>query len=253
MKGFINKIINNDCLKVLEKIEDNSIDLIITSPPYNVGVNYDRYDDLQDVIEYIKFITEVAKELYRVIKVDGRACINVPCDGKMKINGHSEKCDISYIVKKVFYESGFKFRDKIYWDKENIKSRTAWGSFESASDPNILLKFEEIIVFFKESKKKIKLNNNINEIIDRDFVKYSNGHWVIPGEKRNSNGCPAPFPQEIPRRLIELYSYRGDIVLDPFSGNGTTCVVAKKLGRNYIGIELSEKYFQYSIKRIEKL
>lgn len=253
MDSLINKIINNDCLEVLKKIEDNSIDLIITSPPYNVGVKYDKYNDSREMDEYINFLIEVAKELYRVIKVDGRVCINIPCDGKMKINGDSVKCDISYIVKKIFYESGFKFRDKIYWDKENIKSRTAWGSFESASDPNILLKFEEIIVFFKGSKKKEKLNNNINELIDRDFIKYSNGHWVIPGEKKSNNGCPAPFPQEVPRRLIELYSYRGDIVLDPFSGNGTTCVVAKKLGRNYIGIELSEKYFEYSIKRIEKL
>ena len=206
MESLINKIINNDCLEILKKIEDNSIDLIITSPPYNIGVKYDKFNDSKEMDEYVEFLTKVAEELYRVIKVDGRVCINIPCDGKMKMNGYSVKCDISYIVKKVFYESGFKFRDKIYWDKENIKSRTAWGSFESASDPNILLKFEEIIVFFKGSKKKIKLNENINELIDRDFIKYSNGHWVIPGEKKRNKGCPAPFPQEVPKRLIELYS-----------------------------------------------
>lgn len=252
MDSFKNNIINDDCLEVLKKMDANSIDLIITSPPYNLGVKYDEYNDSQEMEQYIKFLGEVAKELYRVIKMDGRVCINIACDGKMKISGDMVKCDISYMVKKVFYESGFKFRDKIYWDKENIKSRNAWGSFESASDPNILLGFEEIIVFFKESRKREKTNDNINELINNDFIKYTNGHWIISGQKKKG-GCPAPFPQEIPRRLIELYSYRGDIILDPFSGNGTTCVVAKKLGRNYIGIELSKNYCKYSLKQIEKL
>lgn len=168
-------------------------------------------------------------------------------DARVKI-----KCDISYIIKNVFYNAGFKYRDKIYWDKQNLKNLTAWGSYESSSDPNILLPFEEIVILYKQTKKKQKMGTNVNEMIDKEFKEYVNGHWVINGEVRGRemDNCPAPFPQEIPSRLIKLFSYRGDIVLDPFSGNGTTCVVAKKLGRNYIGFELSKKYTDYANRRI---
>lgn len=256
MDSFINEIVNIDCLIGLEKIESDSIDLVVTSPPYNLGIPYDEYDDNKTIDEYKDFMNKVSKELFRVIKPDGRVCINIPCDGKMKVNGKEKiKRDISYIIKSIFYNAGFNYRDKIYWDKLNLKNRTAWGSYESASDPNILLPFEEIVVFYKQTKKKEKIATNVNEMIDKEFQEYSNGHWVIKGEvgKDKNDGCPAPFPQEIPNRLIKMFSYREDIVLDPFSGNGTTCVVAKKLGRRYIGFELSKKYTEYAIKRINRL
>lgn len=258
MDNYINQIINIDCLIGLEKIESDSVDLVVTSPPYNVGIAYDEYDDNKTIDEYIDFITKISEVLFRVIKPNGRVCINIPCDGKMKLNDEEKiKCDISYIIKNIFYDTGFKYRDKIYWDKQNLKSVTAWGSYESASAPNILLPFEEIVVFYKQTKKKEKIATNINEMIDNEFQEYSKGHWVIKGEarkgKRKKDSCPAPFPQEIPSRLIKMFSYRDDIVLDPFSGNGTTCVVAKKLGRKYIGFEISKKYTDYANKRINNL
>lgn len=253
MSNFINQIKQIDCLIGLEEMQDNSVDLIVTSPPYNLGIRYDMYDDNKTIEEYTDFMDKVSKALFRVIKPNGRVCINIPCDGMMKLDEKEKiKCDISYIVKNVFYNSGFKYRDKIYWDKQNLKRLTAWGSYESASNPNILLPFEEIVVFYKLKRKKEKIKDNINEMIDKEFQEYSNGHWAIKGE-RKKDGCPAPFPQEIPERLIKMFSYRGDIVLDPFCGNGTTCVVAKKLGRKYIGFELSKKYTDYANKRISML
>jgi site-specific DNA-methyltransferase (adenine-specific) len=255
MDSFINQIINIDCLIGLEKIESDSIDLVVTSPPYNLGIPYDEYDDNKTIDEYIGFMNKVSKELFRVIKPNGRICINIPCDGSMKLNDNEKiKYDISYIIKNTFYNVGFKYRDKIYWDKQNLKSVTAWGSYESSSDPNILLPFEEIIVFYKQTKKKEKIADNVNEMIDKEFQEYSNGHWVIKGEvRKGKNSCPAPFPQEIPNRLIKMFSYRDDIVLDPFCGNGTTCLVARKLARKYIGFELSKKYTDYAINRINRL
>lgn len=258
MESFINQIINIDCLIGLEKIESDSIDLVVTSPPYNLGIAYDEYDDNKTIDEYIKFIREVSKELFRIVKPDGRVCINIPCDGSMRQNDKQKiKVDISCIIKYIFYNTGFKYRDKIYWDKQNLKKVTAWGSYESSSNPNILLPFEEVVVFYKKMRKKEKVGTNINEMIDKEFKEYSNGHWVIKGESRKGSNkkdsCPATFPQEIPSRLIKMFSYRGDIVLDPFSGNGTTCLVAKKLGRKYIGFELSKKYTDYANRRISRL
>lgn len=253
MDNFINQIINIDCLMGLEKLGSDSVDLVVTSPPYNLGIAYDVYDDNKTIDEYKDFINKVSKALFKVIKPNGRVCINVPCDGNMKLNDKEKiKCDISYIIKDVFYNTGFKYRDKIYWDKQNLKNPRARGSYESSSNPNILLPFEEIIVFYKNIRKKEKITTNVNEMIDKEFEECSNGHWIIKGEKRK-DGCPAPFPQEIPNRLIKMFSYREDIVLDPFSGNGTTCLVAKKLGRKYIGFEISEKYTNYAINRINRL
>ncbi|AOR23760.1 DNA-methyltransferase [Clostridium taeniosporum] len=254
MENLINKIINIDCLEGLNKIQENSIDLVVTSPPYNLNILYDEYNDNKTIKEYIEFISKVSNELFRVIKGNGRVCINIPCDGKMNLNNIEKvKCDISYMIKDIFYKTGFKYRDKIYWDKQNFRSRTAWGSYESASNPNILLPFEEIIVLYKGTKKKEKINGNLNELIDKEFQEISNGHWIIKGVKAKKDNCPVPFPQEIPSRLIKLFSYRGDIILDPFCGSGTSCMVAKKLGRKYIGFELSKKYTEQANKRINQL
>lgn len=254
MENLIDNVINMDCLEGMLYIEDDSIDLVVTSPNYNLKIKYDVCNDCVTKEKYIKFMTKIAQELHRVIKPDGRVCLNIPCDGNMlNENGEEEKCDITYMIKEIFYNTGFKYRNKIYWDKKHLSDNTARGSYESASSPNILLPFEEIIIFYKEDKKKLK-DGDINEMIDSEFWEYTNGHWIIDGEKnKNKKLCPVPFPQEIPARLIKLFSYRGDIVLDPFSGNGTTCLVAKKLGRHYIGFEISEQYSKHSNNEIRKI
>lgn len=253
MKDLLNQILNINCLDGLKLIDDSSIDLVVTSPPYNLAIPYDEYDDSKAIKDYSEFISNVSKELYRVLKSDGRVCINVPCDGKME----ETKVDIGYLIRDIFYNVGFNYKDLILWDKNHLSSRNAWGSFGSASCPNILLPFEEIIVFYKGDKNKHKKEGNgIKELIDKDFIEYTNGHWRIDGEKakdKTKYPCPVPFPQKIPKRLIQLYSYRDDIVLDPFSGNGTTCIVAKKLGRNFIGFELSKEYVTKSIKNLNRL
>lgn len=254
MKNLINKITNIDCFEGFKTIEDKSIDLIVTSPPYNLGIEYDMYNDRLPLNEYLKTIEELSKELFRIVKDDGRICINIAVDGKIDPD-NDEKIDILYKVKDLFYKTGFKYREQIFWDKENLKSRTAWGSFESASCPNVLLPFEVILVFYKVSRKKY-ISESVKEMINSDFSEYTNGHWKIKGEKEdrdNKQTCPVPFPQELVKRLIQLYSYRNDLVLDPFSGNGTTCIVAKKLGRQFIGFEISENYYNASLKKLKKV
>lgn len=253
MCNYINKIINVDCLEGLKKIEKDSIDLVITSPPYNFNIKYDSYNDDLTIERYLQFIQDVAEKLYEIIKSDGRVCINIPCDGSMRINEKDKvKCDTSFMIKEIFYKSGFKYRDKIYWDKNNFKSRTAWGSFKSCSSPNILLKFEEIVVFYKGERRKEKTNDFCTSDINKDeFIKYTNGHWVICGKSnKKSDECPVPFPEELVERLIKLFSYTNDIVLDPFCGSGTTCIVANRLKRRYTGFEISKKYVDDANKKI---
>lgn len=257
MDNLINKIVNIDCLDGFKQLSDSSIDLIVTSPPYNLDIKYDNYNDKQPIEDYFNFIDTVAQNMYRVLKDDGRACINIPIDGSMIKNLNSskekEKIDIIFKVKSIFYSNGFKYKDQILWDKEHLSSNTARGSFESASSPYILLPFEVILVFFKKSKKKFK-PNSIKELIDSDFNQYTNGHWKIKGvSKKSKNSCPVPYPQELVKRLILLYSYRDDLILDPFSGNGTTCLVAKKLGRQFIGFEISKNYYDTSISKLKKI
>lgn len=310
MKDLINTIVNGDCIQVMKGITNNQIDLVVTSPPYNLRIPYDKYDDDRPLDEYTNFIEQVAKELYRITKDDGRVCVNIPCDGKMRtVGSEREKCDISYIIKDIFYKVGFKYRDKIYWDKQNVRARNACGHIGT---PYILLPFEEIVIFYKENRKEEKREDSKIDITLSEINKYAyghwkiekidapedeclvplpekmpfilsngyweirkidvpedegpallsekipyiliNGHWEIKGEnKQAKDECPAPFPEEIPYRLIKLYSYVNDVVLDPFAGSGTTCVVAKKLQRKFIGIEISEKYANDAKNRLSKV
>lgn len=253
LKGKITCI---DCLAGFKAIPDSSIDLIITSPPYNFKIKYDTYDDNKSKDDYFNFIKTVAKCMFNVIKDDGRVCINVPIDGSMYTNEtdvKKQKIDIIFEIKSIFYEVGFKYKDQIFWDKEHLSSKTAFGSYESASCPNILLPFEVVLVFYKKSKKKYN-KPLIKEFINTDYTIYTNGHWKIKGvTNKIKNKCPVPYPEELVKRLILLYSYSNELILDPFSGNGTTCLVAKKLRRQFIGFEISTNYCDYSNEILENI
>lgn len=237
------QIINADFLNV--NIPDDSIDLIVTSPPYNVGIQYNSHDDTISYDEYLRWTEKWLRKAFQLIKPDGRMCLNVPLD-KNKGGQQSVYADITAIAKKV----GWKYHSTIIWNEGNISRRTAWGSWLSASAPYVIAPVETIIILYKETWKKKKKGKS--DITKEEFIEWTNGLWTFSGESKKKIGHPAPFPIELPKRCIKLFSYVGDTVLDPFLGSGSTVIAAYKLNRQAIGVEIDEKYFKLAIERVSK-
>ena len=239
-----------NCLDRLSEIEESSVNLCITSPPYNVDLGnnkfnkkkYDVYEDSLPHEDYIKFLRKVFKHVYKTLTMDGRLCINIG-DGK---NGQVPT--VANLTAELF-DIGYKPMTTIIWSKKNIGNRTAWGSYMSPSCPSFPTPFEYILVFYKKHKKL--QHEGETDLTKHEFIKFANGLWEFPGE--NSSDHPAAFPMELPHRLIKMLSFIGDTVLDPFAGSGTTLVAAKRLKRKYIGIEMSDQYFQMCKKRLKSV
>ncbi len=225
----------------MSELPENSIHLMITSPPYNVTKEYDENLSLE---EYLNFLTKVMSETYRVLVPGGRACINIANLGrKPYIPMHS------YIIQKML-DIGYLMRGEIIWNKASSASpSTAWGSWLSAANPVLRDIHEYILIFSKEtfSRKKGKKENTIKK---EQFLEWTKSVWTFPAVSAKKIGHPAPFPEELPYRLIQLYSFKDDVVLDPFVGSGTTCLVALKTGRNYIGYDNNPDYVKLAEKRI---
>lgn len=234
-------IYNEDFLKT--HLKDEVIDLIVTSPPYNVGIDYSQYKDSDSYVEYVEFSKKWFTQAYRVLKKDGRMCLNIPLD-KNKGGNKSVGADLTVIAKK----AGFKYHSTIIWNEGNISRRTAWGSFMSASAPYVIAPVELIAVLYKESWKK--LSRGVSDTTKKEFMDWTNGIWTFNGESKKKVGHPAPFPIELPKRCIKLFSYVGDIVLDPFLGSGTTLIASHMLKRKGVGIDIDLEYFDLSVKRI---
>ena len=236
-----NKIYNEDCLSGMKKISDNTVNCIITSPPYNVGLDYDEYKDNKPYYDYLSWIKDIFTESYRVLAEDGRMCINIG-DGKNgSIPTHS---DFIQIAKEI----GFHILTIIIWNKNTTSNRTAWGSFMSPSCPSFPRCFEYILVFSKTHKLSHK---GISTIEKKEFIEWSNGMWSFNCESLKKIGHPAAFPVELPTRCIKLFTYEGDVVLDPFIGSGTTAVACIRENRKFIGFETSDEYFKLSNNRIK--
>lgn len=241
VKGI--ELINGDFLKI--DFPENSIDLVVTSPPYNVGIDYKTHNDSVSYSEYLEWTAEWLRKLLALLKGDGRACINIPLD-KNKGGQQSVYADITVLAKKV----GFKYHSTIIWNEGNISRRTAWGSWLSASAPYVIAPVETIVVLYKNSWKKQRKGKS--DITKEEFIEWTNGLWTFSGESKKRVGHPAPFPVELPKRCIKLFSFVGDTVLDPFLGSGTTAIAAFKLNRKVVGVEIDPSYFQLAIKRIKK-
>jgi len=246
--GFeINKIYCGDCLETMSQIPNNFIDLIITSPPYNFGLDeYDTHTDTKSWNEYFDTLYQVWHQSHRILKPGGRICIVVQPLFSDYIPTH-------HIISQQLRDLGFLFKAEVIWEKHNWNCKyTAWGSWKSPSMPYLKYTWEFIEVFCKGSQKKAGENQNI-DITSEEFKKWVYSRWEIAPESRMKEfGHPSMFPEEIPYRLIRLFSYVGDLVLDPFNGVGTTTLVAHKLQRNYIGIDISEQYCQKALERIEE-
>jgi len=238
-------IIYNDDFLTTQFVEESSIDLIVTSPPYNVDVHYNSFDDTIPYKKYLEFTELWLDKALKLSKEDGRLCLNIPLD-KNKGGQQSVYADIVNIAKKV----GWKYHSTIVWNEGNISRRTAWGSWLSPSAPYVIAPVEMIVVMYKNVwKKKSKGESDITK---EEFIDWTSGVWTFPGESRKRVNHPAPFPVELPKRCIKLFSYIGDTVLDPFLGSGSTLVACALLNRKGIGIEIDEGYCEIAKNRLEK-
>ncbi|GAB6075362.1 DNA-methyltransferase [Desulfurobacterium crinifex] len=236
---------NNDFITVdLNKYKD-SVDLIVTSPPYNLAIEYGKHRDDASYEEYLGFTELWLKKALFLLKEGGRLCLNVPLD-KNKNGLKPVYADIVKIARDV----GFGYQSTIVWNEQNISRRTAWGSWLSASAPYVIAPVEMIVLLYKGHwKKKEKGESTITK---EEFIEWTNGVWTFPGESKKRIGHPAPFPLELPRRCIRMFSYKGDVILDPFVGSGTTLIAAFLEGRKGIGIELDEDYVKLAVRRISE-
>lgn len=240
-KNLENKIILGSAEKMNE-IPDNSIHLMITSPPYNVSKEYD--DDLS-LREYLQLLENSFKETYRVLVYGRRVCINVANLGRKPY------IPLSDYISKIMIEIGYKMRGEIIWNKAASASpSTAWGSWQSAANP-ILRDVHEYILIFSKGDYKREKGNKENTISKEQFLEWTKSIWTMNAESARRIGHSAPFPEELPYRLIQLYSFKNDIVLDPFIGSGTTAISALKSERKYVGYEINQEYIELAEKRID--
>ena len=239
---LIDTIILGDALEVLKTFPDEFVDLIITSPPYNCGIDYGIYKDNLSWVDYYKWCTDWLRELFRVLKNDGRFCLNHYLSLGQSNNRHSPLMKLNEMA----IELGFKHHGIAIWTDTTLTKRTAWGSWLSASAPYINSPYEGILILYKDKWKKEK--EGTSTISKDDFMKACSGIWNIGTDKKRLT--PATFPEKLPLLCINLLSYENDIILDPFMGSGTTALVSKKLGRHYIGIELNPEYVKMAKKRL---
>ena len=236
----VNKIFCKSSEK-MDELPDNSVHLMVTSPPYNVSKEYD--DDLS-LNEYLNLLNTVWRETYRVLVPGGRACVNVANLGrKPYIPLHT------YIIEGM-QEIGYLMRGEIIWNKASSASpSTAWGSWLSAANPVLRDIHEYILVFSKETFSR-KKENRENTIKKEEFLEWTKSIWSFSAVSARQIGHPAPFPEELPHRLIQLYTFKDDVVLDPFVGSGSSCLSAIKDKRNYVGYDIDSGYVKLAENRI---
>jgi len=257
------QIICGDAKAVLHKMSDESVHLAITSPPYNVGLAYDSHNDKMPYRKYLAWLMPFWSELFRVLVPGGRFALNIAPTSIKDFR------PIHYDMARRLIHLGFIMRTEILWYKQTMRRRTAWGSFRSPSNPHIIPSWEYVLVFSK-GMWNLPGNKADADISSEDFIKYSDGFWQIPPETRGrqpfldslypprrgrkapeaKEGHPAPFPEELIKRLIKFYSYKNNVVLDPFGGIGTVAAVAARTERHYVHIDLSQKYCSVAAERV---
>ncbi len=242
--AFENKILCGDSEEILKNLPDNSIDLIFTSPPYNFGLQYENSEDGIDWNKYFDKLFKIFYQCIRVLKYGGRIIVNVqPL--------YSDYIPIHHIISNYFMENKLIWRSEILWEKHNYNAKyTAWGSWKSPSNPYLKYTWEYLEVFSKGTLKHEGSSDNI-DISDEEFKKWVYAKWEIAPE-RNMNAFqhPAMFPEKLVERILKLFSFENDIILDPFNGVGTTTKMAKQLGRRFLGIDVSEEYTSKAIERL---
>lgn len=232
-----NVVINGDSKSM--PLPDNCVHLVVTSPPYNASKAYD--EDLS-LTEYLSMLHDVFAECYRVLAPGGRMVVNVANLGRkpyIPLTSH---------VNLIMHDIGFMHRGEVIWDKSaSAGSSCAWGSFQSASNP-CLRDIHEYLLMFSKGDYKLprtkteRAEGRIDTIGKEEFIQQTKSIWSFATESAKRVNHPAPFPVELPKRCIEMFTFVGDVVLDPFLGSGTTAVAAKMTGRRYVGCDLSAEY-----------
>lgn len=241
---YQNKIICGDSEEILKRLPDNCIDLVFTSPPYNFGLEYESTDDDHKWEKYFEKLFNIFNECIRVVKYGGRIVINIQPLFSDYIPSH-------HIISNFFINKKMIWKGEILWEKNNYNCKyTAWGSWKSPSNPYLKYTWEFIEVFCKGSLKKEGISDNA-DIIGDEFKKWVYGKWSIaPERKMKEYEHPAMFPEELVNRVLKLFSFKNDIILDPFNGAGTTCYIARLLSRKYIGIDISQEYCEKALNRL---
>ena len=227
----------------MSELPDRSVHLMVTSPPYNVGKDYD--DDLTHD-QYMTLIGNVMRETFRVLVDGGRALVNVANLGrKPYIPLHA------YIIEQAAL-AGFYMRGEIIWNKSaGAGVSTAWGSWMSPSNPTLRDTHEYILVFQKAPFGRKPLDGRKSTIKKDEFLEFTRSVWAFAPQSAKQVGHPAPFPEELPRRAIELYTFSGEVVLDPFMGTGSAALAAVKNGRHFVGYDVSSDYLELARQRLE--
>jgi len=230
-------------------VPDGMFDLIVTSPPYGLGMSYHESDDNEGYETYRDHVRVWSEELFRVAGPQGRICLNVPLDISQ---------DAGYFMPHPLYadwvgellDAGWLYRTTIVWDENNISRSVARGSVDSPNSPHAIARVEMIAVLFK-ARWNLERQGENADITHEEWLEWTNGLWTFPGASPISEDhCPAPFPEELPRRCMRLFSFPGDVVLDPFLGSGTSGVVAAQCGRQFYGFDLSALYVEQSRQRV---
>ena len=265
-----NRIIQGDCIIEMGKLPESTIDLIVTSPPYSVNINYDIYNDNTTISEYINFSKKWLTQAFRVLKDDGRICVNLPYEVNLKERGG--RVFMVAEVWKIMEEIGFKWFGLIDLDEQSPhrSKTTAWGSWMSPSQPYIYNPKECVIIAYKNTpNKKVKGEPQWKgELVDleqedgtikqkmmyqdedkKEFMSLVYGQWEYFADTKQQT--KATFSLDIPSKAIKILTYKNDIVLDPFAGSATTLVAAEITGRRWIGIELSENYTKVAKERVQ--
>ena len=240
---YINKVFCKSSESMTE-IPDKSVHLMVTSPPYNVGKEYDEDLSLK---EYRELLKRVFKETYRTLVPGWRACINIANLGrKPYLPLHS------YIIEDM-HDIGFMMRGEILWDKgTSVSPSTAWGSYLKANNPVLRDIHEYILVFCKDSFAHSNPNSRKSTISKEEFLEFTKSVWKFPAERATKVGHPAPFPVELPYRLIQLYTFESEVVLDPFAGSGSACIAALKTNRKYVVYDINKKYCDLAEQRVKQ-
>jgi DNA modification methylase len=241
--GFLDKIFCKTSEK-MEELPDNSIHMMVTSPPYNVGKEYDENLNLN---EYKAFLKRIWNEVKRVLVPGGRACINIANLGrKPYIPLHT------FIVEDML-DLGFLMRGEIIWNKASSGSpSTAWGSWLSAKNPTLRDIHEYILVFSKGMFSRGNPYRRKSTITRQEFLDFTKSVWTFSAEPATKVGHPAPFPVELPYRLIQLYTFEDEVVLDPFMGSGQAAIAALKTKRHYIGYDINAEYVKLAERRVKE-
>jgi len=239
---FLDKILCKSS-ENMDELPENSVHLMVTSPPYNVGKEYDKGLTLN---EYKGLLRNVFKEVHRVLVPGGRACVNVANLGRKPY------IPLDAFVIQTMLDIGFLMRGGIIWDKgSSAAASTAWGSWCSASNPTLRDVHEYIIVFSKDIFKRPNPKRRRSTITRQEFLEWTKSVWSFPAESATRIGHPAPFPVELPLRLIKLYTFEGEIVLDPFIGSGTTAIACIKTNRHFVGYDNEKGYVDMANSRIQ--